>query len=690
MQTPKILLAALLLLAIVPMVSASAPAGNITRIDGSADNASLPAFSYYRDGNLTIDFNVQDFDTNGLLVDLNYSTSNLQGTGTVIVNDLNLSTLPSSGAWNCQDTNFEDSTQCSIDWNISAITDGNYYILLYINDGAETNFNASDNNFMVDNTKPSTSWDGNNNAWQKTDANIHLTCSDGNGSGCNTTKYRLDTDSNTGVSMGNWQEFDQNILISSDGNWAIDFNSTDNSENIGDTNTFYVLVDKTAPNVSISSPSNGALINSTTVTLVYSGTDANSGILRYWVRADSTAWINNGTNTSYDFTGQSNGPHSYSVIATDNADNNSSTASVSVTVDLNADVNIARIDGNPDNLPLPAFSYYRDGNLTIDVNIQDADSNNLLLDLNYSASSTRGTGTVIVNNLDINRLPTTGAWNCADTNFQNITTCSIDWNIASISDGNYFILATLDDIFTLKFNTSDNNFMVDNTKPSTTWDGNHNSWQKTDANIHLTCSDGAGSGCATTKYRLDTDPSATIDYGAWQDYGTNILITSDGSWAIDFNSTDNVGNIGNTNTFYVLVDKTAPSASITSPSPGATITSSTVTLVYSGSDANAGILRYWVQADSSAWINNGTNTSYDFTGQSNGSHTYAVIATDNADNNSSMAQVIVTVNVPSGDGGGGDGGDGGGGGGGGSGGDTVPPTISWLKPDANAVLSGKV
>jgi hypothetical protein len=225
------------------------PDGNITRIDGNRDDLPLPAYSYTRDRNLTIDFNVQGIDRNNLLADLNYSSSSTQGTGTVIVNDLNISALGTSGPYNCQDTNFLNSTQCSIDWNISSISDGNYYLLVSVTDGTLNDFNSSDNNFMIDNT---------------------------------------------------------------------------------------------APSISISSPTNNSTVTSSTVTIQYSGSDANSGILRYWVSADSNAtnaFINNGTSTSYSFTNQSNGTHAYYVKATDNADNNSSDANVTVTVSVTSENN---------------------------------------------------------------------------------------------------------------------------------------------------------------------------------------------------------------------------------------------------------------------------------------------------------------------------------------------------------------
>lgn len=141
-----------LVLNIVPV-----PDVNITAIDGNPDSAGLPFFSYAVDGNLTIDFNVMDADSNNLRVDLNYSSSSSPYTGTAIVSGLDLNTLSASGPFNCQDTNFADSTQCSVDWNISGISDGNYYLHITVSDGVSVDQNTSDVSVGIDNSGPSVS-----------------------------------------------------------------------------------------------------------------------------------------------------------------------------------------------------------------------------------------------------------------------------------------------------------------------------------------------------------------------------------------------------------------------------------------------------------------------------------------------------------------------------------------------------
>ncbi|MCX6799169.1 MAG: Ig-like domain-containing protein, partial [Candidatus Diapherotrites archaeon] len=127
------------------------PDVNITAIDSRDISNALPFFSYAADQNLTIDFNVFDIENDRLTVDINYSTSNSQGSGTVIVSDLNLTTAV------CPSQKWDDNvSRCSWDWNISGVGDNNYYILIYATGYATSDFNTSSKAIGVDNNAPVT------------------------------------------------------------------------------------------------------------------------------------------------------------------------------------------------------------------------------------------------------------------------------------------------------------------------------------------------------------------------------------------------------------------------------------------------------------------------------------------------------------------------------------------------------
>ena len=96
---------------------------------------------------VTIDFNVSDIDNNRLTMDLNYSLTTAQGSGTVIVHDLNLAkAYCPDQIWDNTDANFGSS--CTYSWDTTgvpagcytvsnsgsiAVTACNYYILADVN-----------------------------------------------------------------------------------------------------------------------------------------------------------------------------------------------------------------------------------------------------------------------------------------------------------------------------------------------------------------------------------------------------------------------------------------------------------------------------------------------------------------------------------------------------------------------------
>jgi len=93
-----------------------------------------------------------------------------------------------------------------------------------------------------------------------------------------------------------------------------------------------------------------------------------------------------------------------------------------------------------------------------------------------------------------------------------------------------------------------------------------------------------------------------------------------------------------------VVDKTPPTASINSPTSGSRVKSSTITVVWTGSDINSAVAVYEVRLDGGAWTTVGTDTSHKFTGMSDGSHTVDVRATDMG-GNTKMATVNFTVDA---------------------------------------------
>src|SRR3989338_3913776 len=303
-------------------------------------------------GTQTIDFNVESaYDSVSVITAaLAYSLIG-SGNGTAIVSQLLSSYSCSQGP----------VFRCSYSWNTTTVLDGNYFIRLAGTDTNDTAIDFSDANFVVsnDSTAPVTSADY-NNAWQNVDANVVLTCVDA--SGCSLTQFRLDSDSSDVVSMGSWQTFDQNILITSDGNWGIDFNSTDTVGNRETTNRVYVLIDKSLPTLSLTVTSVRTAGLSATLSFLGS---SESGIKKYWISSDGgTTYSDNGTTETYSFSISSSVslPHTRRVYikAMNNADINTAAQSVDVlfepagggSTSVSCGNNICEVDENASVCPL--------------------------------------------------------------------------------------------------------------------------------------------------------------------------------------------------------------------------------------------------------------------------------------------------------------------------------------------------
>lgn len=81
------------------------------------------------------------------------------------------------------------------------------------------------------------------------------------------------------------------------------------------------FADLAPPSLSITSPSADSKVNSSSVTVSWTGSDSASGIEQYEVRLDENSWIDVETNVSYIFTGIDDGNHTIRVKAVDRAGN---------------------------------------------------------------------------------------------------------------------------------------------------------------------------------------------------------------------------------------------------------------------------------------------------------------------------------------------------------------------------------
>ncbi len=194
----------------------------------------------------------------------------------------------------------------------------------------------------------------------------------------------------------------------------------------------------------------------------------------------------------------------------------------------------------------------------------------------------------------------------------------------------YYIIKTVDNADNLSVDSSEvNSTSLDETSPVTTADGfTDNAWANTSVTVILTCDDGTGSGCNKTYYRLD-DSNFT-------EYSASFDITADGSYALEYYSTDNAGNIETTNTATIKIDSVNPTAP-----QNLTATASDLTINLSwdiSTDKNGSGIEYYYIFRDSILIDRTATNSYSDTGLDNNVlYNYYVIASDYADNNSTAS-----------------------------------------------------
>jgi len=117
-----------------------------------------------------------------------------------------------------------------------------------------------------------------------------------------------------------------------DGNWDLQFNVTDEAGNYRVVEYEFV-VDTVAPTIDVLNPTAGEHWNAATLVGEWNITDATSGVKDIMVKLDSGSFVDIGLNSTYAFTGLTNGQHTIYVKAIDNASNEAD-ANVTFTVDL--------------------------------------------------------------------------------------------------------------------------------------------------------------------------------------------------------------------------------------------------------------------------------------------------------------------------------------------------------------------
>jgi hypothetical protein len=434
-----------------------------------------------------------------------------------------------------------------------------------------------------------------------------------------TFTWSASTDDGTGVAGYYWRVDNEletwTILTSvalptqSDGLHTFYVKAKDNAGNNGTYSYHQFQIDVTLPSGSISLNQGAEYTTSTTVNLALTYSDTTSGVdqIRFsndgvW---DTEQWENPSSSKTWLLTSDDGHKTVYYQVK-DQAGLISPTYSDSITLDTVAPTGSITIAGGA--------TYTTTSTVTLTLTTSDA---------------TSGVHQMRISNDGV-----------FDTEQWETDAASKAWTL-STGDGTKTVYVQFEDQAGLISEIYEANITLDSTQPSTPNPNDGISgWNNKNTPTFTWSSSDAGSGVAGYYWRIDNGPEI------WTTQTTVTLPPqSDGDHTFSIKAVDNAGNNGTSGSDTFQIDVTPPSVTISSPSSGETVKSSSITLAWSGSDASSGIEKYEIKLDSGNWIDKGTATSHTFNGMNDGSHTICVKAIDKI-GNSKEYTTSFSVNVP--------------------------------------------
>ena len=471
-------------------------------------------------------------------------------------------------------------------WTDSDVTNGEtyYYQLSAINaygEGPRSGAVSAEPDGTPPVTTASLSGRLGNEGWWLSTVSVTLTASDDN-SGVASTSFRVDG--------GGWQTYAAPVAVSGDGEHTVDFYSTDNASNVEGWHSVGFRIDTTAPQTAISldgTAGDGDWFHSI-VTVDIAATDAGSGVDSIEYRLDGGPWAT--YSASFDV---GEGEHTVDAYAVDGAGSSGPVVSRSFGVDTTPPVTTAQIAG-----PTGENGWYV-GAVQVTLAATDALGTPTIWVRVDGGSWTRYTSPLLfdtgVHTLDYYAVDASGLQEAVQTQ-----TVSID---SAAPQSQASLQGTLGEL----------------------------GWYRSNVLLAIQATD-ATSGVASIAYR--------IDGGAWHAYAGLVPI-GDGSHSIQYYATDSAGVAESVRVIQVRIDTTPPV--VAAQSPSLPVTTSEVTISWTGTDAGSGIDHYEVRVDGGTYESVGGGNSV-LLRLADGSHAIEIRAVDLAGNEASTA-ITVTVDT---------------------------------------------
>ena len=415
----------------------------------------------------------------------------------------------------------------------------------------------------------------------------------------------------------------------SNGLVTVTIDASDNVGNAMSTYTWSFTVDTIPPSVTVTSPNGGEIwAGGSTQTIEWTATDDNmvDNPITIYYSYDGGEWIQIATNEMND------GTYEWSLPTIDSTNVLIKITAIDKAGNVGEDVSDSTftIDStNPTtNIISPAEGSWQ--NSDFDVTLTDND-NVGLSQCKYRVLS-----------LDGSEWQVTKDWTTRACSTTVTLTVGPDKDCRNEGANSCKIEAYVIDKANNEGNIVSRTFSIDTVKPTTTDDYSSKDgvWQNSDQTIKLTLNDPApSSGIEWTRFCIDT--TNECDPASGTDYTEPVTITTEGIVYFRYASKDNAGNVQDTVSRTVKIDKTSPTVTITSPTQNQVVVN-TLNLVVTTTDANSVSCTYN--------INGGQEISIDCSGGTidvsayDGRTTITVTATDVAGNTGSDSVTFIANN----------------------------------------------
>jgi uncharacterized protein (DUF2249 family) len=391
---------------------------------------------------------------------------------------------------------------------------------------------------------------------------------------------------------------------------------------------FAILQDNNTnpPVVTLVSPASNASLNSSSVTFNFNETDAypsvNCSLYMDGVSNQTNSSVQNATTTSFPVSGIADGFHTWLVSCTDDSGNSGNSTTRTFLVDTAAPLV---------TLNLPANNTIF--NVT-NVNFNFTATDNILLPMNCK---------LFIDNALTASNPSTP--NNTLTNFF----------VIGVADGDHYWRVECTDNASNTGISQSRNFTVDTDAPNVTLVSPANGTVFTISSVNLTFNSTdtvhTSAFCSLYIDGIINQVNSSVLNGTNTNFTASSIADGNHTWRVE--CTDAAGFTGVSSTWNFIVDTTAPSVALISPSNGSSTNSSSVTFTFQANDTdplpmNCSIFLDGGLNSTNASVQSTTVTSFPISGISNGFHTWLVQCKDGANHttNSTTFNFLVDTAAP--------------------------------------------